>query len=253
MPYNHARAWLEAKAESAAPKPIPPNKIAIISDIHSNLDALDAVLKEIKESKCQLILCTGDIIGYATECNECCEIVKKNAHVIVQGNHDANVDFRRIEWFNPEAAAALRWTEAKLTRPNKAWLLGLPVEWYGQILGRKIYMVHGSPYDQLYGYVMPNTDRHTFRKWLNEKRAHIIIMGHTHIPFVEKMEQGLIINAGSVGQPRDGNPKACWIELILDKLEAKIHRVSYNIEMTAEKILEQNLPAWLAERLYDGL
>ena len=230
-----------------------PEKIAIISDVHSNLHALEAVLKDIRQKDCKTILFAGDVVGYGAFPNECCEKLQEACKIIIQGNHDANLDFKRLDWFNPDAQEALRWTEARLTRPLKSWLLGLPKEWQGEIAGRKIYMTHGSPDDPLYAYVMPNTDPKLFGRWLNEKRANVLIMGHTHIPFVRKLTQGLIVNAGSVGQPRDGDPRACWIELDLEKLDAEIHRVGYAVERAAEEIQKQGLPKFLAERLFEGI
>jgi putative phosphoesterase len=251
MPYNHALAWLEKKAESAAPKPIEQTRIALISDIHSNIEALEAVLKDIENRAIKRIFCAGDIVGYGADPDRVCQIVKDIPSVA--GNHDVNLDFHRIEWFNFQAQLALKWTASHINTMYKAWLLTLPQSIVQNVAKKKIVLVHGTPQDPLYGYAMPNTDREILRKWINQSGADILVTGHTHIPFTKKIFKKLFINAGSVGQPRDGNPKACWIELDVKSMAVTIHRVSYNIDQAANKILKQGLPKILAERLYEGL
>ncbi len=251
MPYDHAVAYLEKKAISAAPKPPEDTRLAIISDIHSNIEALEAVLKDIENKDMKRIVCAGDIVGYGADPNSVCERMKDITSIA--GNHDVNLDFHRIGWFNLPAQLALRWTAGHINSMHKAWLFSLPQTITQTVAKRKIVIVHGSPTDPLYEYVLPNTPKEQLRKWLNQLGADILITGHTHIPFVRKVFKKLFINAGSVGQPRDGNPKACWVELDVKSLSATLHRVSYNIDQAAQKILKQGLPKSLAERLYQGI
>lgn len=230
-------------------------KIAIISDIHSNLEALDSVLKDIKRKKIKKIFCAGDIVGYASSQNECIELIKENNIPSVMGNHDlCSVNFANIDWFNNIAQKAIRWTNKELTRKNKKFLLSLPKV----IEEDNFYIVHGSPRDELYEYIFPNTNELFFKnffKLLNSKNSKglensknfqndnkkikILIIGHTHIPFIKKFYKNkkiskLTINPGSVGQPRDGNNKASYCILDINNLNAKIIRINYKIKKTAD-------------------
>lgn len=253
MPYNHAAEYIKEKEESKKPKPVSPIKIAIISDIHSNIEALDAVLHDIKQRGIEKILCVGDIVGYATSCNECCAVLKRLKIPSVQGNHDLNINLKNLDWFNQDARAALKWTAGELTQANKSFLLNLPKVYEEIILGKKIYIVHGSLRDPIYEYVYPDVPDSTLLKVLEETKSDVMIFGHTHIPFLRKIGRGIVINAGSIGQPRDRDPRACYVILDIKNLEAKIIRLGYNIDGCAEKIKKAGLPEFLANRLYGGM
>ena len=231
-----------------------PTKIAVIADIHSNLEALEAVLKHIESQGGILkILCAGDIIGYGPNPNECCWTVQKLGIAVVQGNHDLNIDLKDMSRFNRNAQIALAWTEGKITQKNRIWLLNLPMVHKERLQGMAIYMVHGSPEDPHYEYTTEHTPKYVMKHWLDDTKSDVIIVGHTHQPFVKKIGSRLIINAGSVGQPRDGDPSASYALLDLKAFTAKIVRVPYNTDAVAEKIKETTLPGQLADRLYDGI
>jgi len=228
--------------------------IAIIADVHSNLEALNAVLGDIgTRTDVARILCAGDIVGYGPEPNKVCEKVRSSNIICSQGNHDRGMDLSNLDWFNPDAREALMWTAQRISQRNKEWLLGLPKIYEEKILGRIVKLVHGSPADPLYEYVMPDTSTDLLRHYLNVSKADILVTGHTHIPFVAKFGKKLFINAGSVGQPRDGNPKACYVLLNLKTLKAEIVRVEYNIEAVTTKIRQATLPDALADRLFEGI
>ena len=208
-------------------------KLALISDIHGNLEALNAVLKEIKKKKIKNIYCLGDIIDYGANSNECADIIRKNKIPAVMGNHDFTAaTLKGIEWFNPIAQESCRITNKLLNQINKKSLLNLP-----KILKiENMFLVHGSPKDYLHEYIYPDEADCIFEEFFKIAKKQIIAMGHTHIPFVKKVNNKLILNPGSVGQPRDGNNKASFCILDNKKIEAEIIRVNYDIRKAADKI-----------------
>lgn len=224
-------------------------KLALISDIHGNLEALNAVLKEIKKRKIKNTYCLGDIIDYGANSNECVEVIRKNKIPAIMGNHDFTaVTLRGIEWFNPFAQKPCKITNKLLTEKNKKYLLNLPKK----LEIENMFLVHGSPRDYLNEYTYLDTPDYEFKELFKIAKKQIIAMGHTHIPFIKKIEDKLIINPGSVGQPRDGNNKASLCVLDNKKLEAEIIRLDYNIRKAADKIKEIGMPKVLADRLFEG-
>ncbi len=225
-------------------------KLAIISDIHSNLEAFQAVLKDIKKRRIKNIYCAGEITGYASSPNECIELVKKNNILSVMGNHDlCCANLHKIEWFNEYGQKAALWQNKILKLRDKQFLLKLPK----LIKKENFFIVHGSPRDELYEYVFPEISAWDLREFFNLIKKPILIMGHTHVPFIKKYKNKLIINPGSVGQPRDGNSKASYCILDNKDLKARIIRVAYNIDTAANKILKKGLPNFLALRLFSGI
>jgi len=225
-------------------------KIALISDIHGNLEALNAVLKEIKKRKINKIICCGDIIDYGGNSNECVEIIKKNEIKSVLGNHDytaATLD--DIDWFSYIAQRTAEITNKLLTEKNKKFLLKMPKV----IKYENLFIVHGSPRDYLHEYIYPDTPDSIFKDFFNIVKKQIIAMGHSHIPFVKKIKNKLILNPGSVGQPRDGNNKASFCVLDNKNLKAEIVRVKYDIKKAADKIEEIGMPNPISDRLFEGI
>ena len=226
-------------------------KLALISDVHGNLEAFNAVLEEIKRRKIKKIFCLGDIVDYGANPEECIKIIIKNKIVSVQGNHDLNVvTLENYDWFNESSKASLKIITKILNKKEKDFLLKLPKT----IKHENMFLVHASPRDYLYEYVYPDTPDSLLEEFFNIAKKKIIIMGHTHIPFVKILRSNrLVINPGSIGQPRDKNNKASFCILDNKKLDAKIIRIEYDIDKAAEKILELGMPKFLAERLYQGI
>ncbi len=226
-------------------------KIGVISDIHANLEALNVVLEKLKDI--DIILCVGDIVGYGPNPNECIDLVKKRCKYVILGNHDHCVlHLKTASWFNPVAEKAIKWTEKVLDKDRKKYLESLESQLKIEIDGLKINMYHGSPDDPLYQYVYLNSlTKDKFEKWLIS--CDILILGHNHIPYTYKSDQGLAINPGAVGQPRDGNPYASYSIIDTKKRDAKNYRVKYKIDKIANEIKEKNLPNFLAMRLYQGI
>jgi putative phosphoesterase len=221
-------------------------KLAILSDIHSNLEALDAVLADIEKRGIKHIIVAGDIVGYGPNPNECIQRLRKTGAMCVRGNHDDQaVKMDDIDWFNDFAKVALIWTSKHLTETSKAWLSKLP-------LIRKvgnIFVVHGSPLEPLKEYVYENDP---LEKHVDSVNMPIIVMGQTHIPYARFVNKTLVINPGSVGQPRDRNPNACYCVLDNDSLKAEIVRIRYDIDAVEKKMKKAGLPAVLAGRLHYG-
>jgi predicted phosphodiesterase len=224
-------------------------KIAIISDIHSNLEAFKAVLKEIKKLNIDKIYCCGDIVGYGAEPNKCIELVRKEKIISVKGNHDIGcVNLQDKELFNEWGKAAIEWSNKVLSQENKQFLFDLP----NYLEAEGIYFVHGSPRDYLWEYVYPSCSGWDFREFFKMIKKDILVMGHTHVPFIKQFEGRLAINPGSVGQPRDKDSKACFCIFDTTSKKAEIKRVEYDIKKTADKIIKAGLPVFLAERLFKG-
>lgn len=228
-------------------------KIAIISDIHSNLEALQGVLKDIERWKVDKTLCCGDIIGYGANPNEVVEIVKEKHIPCVLGNHDFSaVRLESLEKFNPYAQKALRWTHDHTKDENLGFLSQLPRMYKDKFDNAKVVLIHGSPIDELFDYVYPITSDEVLKSFLQKAKADILILGHTHIPFIRRIGVDLVINPGSVGQPRDGVLTASYTLIDTEVRSAGIYRVNYDIDSAARKIVEAGLPRYLADRLFQG-
>ncbi|MEW6556279.1 MAG: metallophosphoesterase family protein [Elusimicrobiota bacterium] len=241
-------------------------RYAIFSDIHSSIEALEAVLLEISKQNVDEYICCGDIVGYGPNPNECVEkikTIKKGGErvdlKIVAGNHDrASIGLFDIEWFNDNAKAAVRWTVSVLTDENKKFLLELPEK----IVIADFTIVHGSPREPINEYLLKSTD---MAENLNFFSTQFCFIGHSHRPFIYSAETGItipgenetieiasksIINVGSVGQPRDGDNRAGF--LIFENNSVTFYRVEYDIKAVQEKMRTATLPEYLIERLKYG-
>jgi len=240
-------------------------KAAVISDIHSNLEALQAVLKDIKKRRIKKILCLGDLVGYGANPNECIDLCLKESDLIIAGNHDwAAIGKADIGRFNPMAAEAIRWTKKRLTDSSLEKLKTLPLT---EKLG-DLFLAHASPNNPSeWNYLTSFTD---FQEAFGLFAGKICFIGHTHIPgaafqdansytdiiretlfpLIEKRR--FIINVGSVGQPRDLDPRACYAIYDGNTNALEIIRIEYNIPLTEQKIMDAGLPEILAQRLSLG-
>jgi len=232
-------------------------RIAIISDIHSNLEALTEALKVIDEKKVDLIYCLGDIVGYGASPNECVDLVRKNAAEVVMGNHDmAAIDPVQADYFTKPGKIAAEWTHKTLTKDNLDFLMRLS---YKREDGT-CTLAHASPKDPHdWQYVLsPEIAREQFPHF----KTPLCFIGHTHVPVVAgedlktfdfKKNMRFIINVGSVGQPRDGNPKLSFGLFDTHEWSYENIRIEYDIKGAAEKIKAAGLPSVLAGRLFQGL
>ncbi|MGZ9160170.1 MAG: metallophosphoesterase family protein [Candidatus Limnocylindrales bacterium] len=238
-------------------------RIAVLSDIHSNLVALDAVLAHAGEVDAVWHL--GDVVGYGPEPDGVVERLASQTAIGVRGNHDAAaLGGREIEWFNPEARAAVEWTGRTMSAPTRAWLSALPE----RLPIDDITLVHASPRDPLREYI---TDGLAAAENLAVLETRHGLHGHTHVPvaWIARPEhvvlvrgqdgtgvpldaERLLLNPGSVGQPRDGDPRAAYLVLDLDERRATWHRVAYDIASVQAAMRAVGLPARLADRLAFG-
>ncbi|ADD08882.1 metallophosphoesterase [Candidatus Aciduliprofundum boonei] len=220
--------------------------LAIISDIHGNLPALKVVLERIEDA--DIILCAGDLVGYNPWPNEVIWEIRKRKIPCIRGNHDRAVIYDSYFRFNPYAATAASWTRNKLTKENMEYLYSLKDHLILDIEGKRIALHHGAPFDED-RYIYPDEATGELLEYDN---ADLLILGHTHVPFVNVFERGVIINPGSVGQPRDGDPRASYALVDLKNKKYEIKRVEYPIDEVYNKIIEEGLPTFLGERLYIG-
>ena len=226
-------------------------RIGVIADPHSNLAALQAVLKQMP--KVDDIICAGDLVGYGAEPNEVIDLVNKRRVHAALGNHDHGAITRDVAGFNPFAAKAVLWTADKLSKENVRYLRGLREELTLTFGSRRVHVVHGSPRDHLYEYVLPDLSNRELLELTRNVNADVIILGHTHLPMQRVIQGKLVLNPGGVGQPRDRDPKASYMILTLDdEVSVKHERVEYDIESAAKKIEAAGLPSELATRLYFG-
>ncbi|RLF78433.1 metallophosphoesterase family protein [Palaeococcus sp. (in: euryarchaeotes)] len=229
--------------------------IAFISDIHSNLEALEAVWREVK--KADVILCMGDLVGYGANPNEVVDFfreeMKKREIVCVRGNHDNAIAFG-VEWgFNPYAREAVRWHQRIMRTENLEFLRRLPVrQLFTDDNGDTYLLIHGSPRAPLDEYLFPWLPDSEFRVVLSYMKQKNLVVGHTHVPMLRIVDGRRIINPGGVGQPRDGDWRASYAMLETKKGEIEFRRVEYDVEEAARKILNAGLPQFLAYRLYEG-
>jgi predicted phosphodiesterase len=231
-------------------------KIAIISDIHSNFEALTRAFEVIDASNIDEIICLGDVVGYGANPNECVDMIKERCSIVLKGNHDeAVVKTERGKEFNKLARSAIEWTHNELRNENLDYLSTLP------FLSRKngLLFVHSSPMDpESWHYII--TVAHAANLFSSFDES-ICFIGHTHIPGIFNpkkkalsitKDDRYIINVGSVGQPRDGNPMLSFGILDTDVWEFKIIRKAYDIGTASAKIFEKGLPHELGLRLLYG-
>jgi predicted phosphodiesterase len=244
-------------------------RAAVLSDIHSNRHALEAVLTAVDEAGVDQVWCLGDMVGYGAEPDACTALVRERCGTCLVGNHDlALLGAIDISTFSETAAAAVEWTRENVEEETLEFLSGLQPVASQDGVG----LFHASPRDPVWEYVL-STDQAEAGFEAQEERVGLI--GHSHIALffvrapgarpgfaqgaqagdgaeIEIAEGDWLLNPGSVGQPRDGDPRAAWLELDTERWLAQYHRVSYDIEGAASAILAAGLPSVLAERLEVG-
>jgi predicted phosphodiesterase len=240
-----------------------------LSDIHGNLPAFEAVLADVDATSPDEVWCLGDVVGYGAEPNECTELTAQRCTVCLAGNHDlAVLDAIDISSFSPAAAEAAQWTQARLDEPSRDFLAGL----HAADESREVALYHASPRDHVWEYVLWPEQA---GECIQRQAKRIALIGHSHIALcfraaddgdvdategaqvsagtkLDVAEGRWLLNPGSVGQPRDGDPRAAWLELDTDAWTATYHRVDYEIERAAESIAAAGLPEHLGKRLFVG-
>lgn len=236
-------------------------RYAVISDVHSNLEALHAVFNTI-EKTVDYALFLGDCIGYGPNPNECVAAIREKSRIMIAGNHDrAAVGMISTGNFNSYARTAVIWTHNVLNDENRVFLQGIPL--IEKLSG--ILLVHGTPLEpERWHYLTSENTKQNFHSFSEQ----ICLLGHSHVPVIieqspeaeitrytefAEIKKGhrYIVNAGSVGQPRDGNPDAAYA--LLDENSIEIKRVSYDIVSTQKKMRNAGLPSFLIDRLSKGM
>lgn len=225
-------------------------KILVISDVHSNVEALKAVLK-IPHYK---VIFAGDIVDYGPRPKECIKILKDVSDKMVRGNHDNavafNVDCRCSKKMHKLSVETRKYTKLVLNNEEVKLLRGLPLKEEFEIDNKRFFMVHASNSDPLFTYLPPSMPKEKFKEEFSNINADFIIYGHTHFPLILKdVVKGSIINPGSVGQPRDGDWRASCAIIDTETNEIEIKRVEYDIKKTEEQIRKAHLPEELIDIL----
>ena len=241
-------------------------RIAIVSDIHGNRHAFEAVLEAIDGSGCEEMWCLGDLVGYGAEPDACVALARRHAAVCLAGNHDLGVrGTLPLEEFSRGAQLAAQWTQQTITAETLAYLNELePLN-----LEEQVGLYHASPRDPVWEYVLSPLQAELC---LEAQRHRVCLIGHSHVALSFSRLDGAaatgqtrdadeqldltsgewLINPGSVGQPRDGDPRAAWLELDVDAEVARYRRTDYDIAAAAAAIRRARLPDSLAERLVYG-
>ncbi|HEY5814917.1 MAG TPA: metallophosphoesterase family protein [Solirubrobacterales bacterium] len=245
-------------------------RVAAISDIHANLPALEAVLAAVDAAAIDEIWCLGDTIGYGAEPDRCAELVRRRCDLCLVGNHDlAVLGALDVAAFSEAAATAVEWTRENVAEATLAMLREL--EPAGEREG--IGLFHASPRDPVWEYVLSAEQADAC---LDAQPQRVALIGHSHVslffvrPDAGEQDEEIrgaqagddtlldlasgrwLVNPGSVGQPRDGDPRAAWLELDTEQWTARFHRVRYDVERAATSIAAAGLPRRLADRLHVG-
>lgn len=241
-------------------------RAAVVSDVHGNLHALEAVLGDIVREGADEVWCLGDVVGYGPHPNECCALVRERADLCLCGNHDlAVVGTLDVSDFSGDAAVAVRWTRGVLDAGHAEWLRSLAPR--AERAGVELF--HGSPRDPVWDYVL--SDEVAVAS-LHLTSAPVVLVGHSHVALAlwlvgDRLDGGQapagtalpirdrrsVLNPGSVGQPRDGDARAAWLLLDLDAGTCAFHRVAYDVEGAQAAARAAGLPETLAARLRAGL
>ena len=237
---------------------------AVLGDIHANLDALNVVLDDCRSQGVTDFLCTGDVVGYNACPHECMDIIREIGCPVVVGNHDFYVSSRQnLDDFNPAAAVVVQWTRVQLADEEVSWLRSLPFT-HTQMGVTLVHSTMDNP--ENFGYVFDNLQAEA--NFLNQKTP-VCFHGHTHCPMIyEKSMNGVFridaqdfklpigrkyfINVGSVGQPRDGDPRATYVIYDPKERTVRYRRIEYDVEAAQERIRLAGLPERLAARLAVG-
>lgn len=244
-------------------------RLAILSDIHSNLPALEAVLADIDRASPEELWCLGDVVGYGADPNDCAALVAERCAACLAGNHDLGVlGAIDITSFSPAAAEAAEWTRERLGAEARGFLESLEPA----LEDRDPALYHASPRDHVWEYVLWPEQA---GECIAAQATRVSLIGHSHVALcfreapggepddtrgaqvpggatLDVSEGRWLLNPGSVGQPRDGDPRAAWMELDTERWSAVYHRVEYDIERAADAIAAAGLPEHLGRRLFIG-
>ncbi|MBN8691302.1 MAG: metallophosphoesterase family protein [Armatimonadetes bacterium] len=237
-------------------------RLAIFSDIHANLPSMEAVKASIDGGGYDGVYCLGDLGGYASQPNEVQEIIQSMGCPTILGNYDEGVGFNKddcgchyIKPFDIEMSnISFSWTRSNTLDSNKSWLRALPREIRIDVEGRRVLLCHGSPRSNT-EYLFENRSDGFLSQFTSgskdDAHADVIVFGHTHVPFHRVVNSVHFINTGSVGRPKDGDPRAGYAVISFDRdsLSVEQVRVEYDVEIAAGRLVEAGLPEYFADYL----
>jgi putative phosphoesterase len=233
--------------------------IALISDVHGNLPALQAVLQDIRGREVDALYCLGDLVGYGPDPNGVIDLIRSEGVPTIMGNYDEGVGWETGDcgcyYGTPEAQvvgeSSYLFTVQEVTAQNKAFLRDLPRELRARYGGLDVHLVHGSP-RKINEYLLRGRDDRTFSRILAKEDADVLAFGHTHETWADTIGGLYFVNVGSVGRPKDGDPRAAYTLLRLPELQAETVRVAYDWQSVAQGVRAAGLPESLAASFRTG-
>ena len=234
-------------------------RLAIFSDIHGNLPALEAVLDDVHGQSFDGVYCLGDLVGYGASPNEVTERIRNEGISTVMGNYDDGVGYDRDdcgcayreEDDRARGQRSLEWTREQTTSDNKAFLRSLQPEIRFDADGKRVLLVHGSP-RKLNEYLFEDRPLSSFQRLAASSHADVIVFGHTHKPYTKLVDDVLFVNVGSVGKPKDGDWRACYATVDVSGPTATFVRVEYDVQRAMAAIRGTDLPGQFADDLATG-
>jgi putative phosphoesterase len=234
------------------------DRVAVITDIHANLPALEAVLESIESTDVNAVYCGGDLVGYGPHPNAVCRLIEARGIPTIYGNYDHAIgrDLEdcgcayRDQHDRELGEQSIAWTLEHTDQRSKEFMRGLPFDLRFDLGERRVRLVHGSP-RKVNEYLFENKPARTFERIAARADCDVLVFGHTHQPWIRGYGDVLFVNCGSVGKPKDGDSRASYALLRLDDGEvfADIHRVEYDAEAVAREVAAAGLPSEYAERL----
>ncbi len=236
--------------------------ITVFGDIHANLPALEAVIKDMDEKESGYRYCLGDLVGYGTSPNEVIQAIRESGVPTIMGNYDQGIGHSsdecgcayRDEFSKQLGKKSIAWSNQQTTPENKAFLRGLLESFPLQLGELKVLLVHGSP-RKINEYLYEDRPDNSLERIMDQAGVDVLVCGHTHIPYHRVLPSGRhVINAGSVGKPKDKDPRACYLILEVEdrQVKADFIRVAYDVEQAAGAIEATGMPDEYAEMLRVG-
>jgi putative phosphoesterase len=233
-------------------------RVAVITDIHANLPALEAVFEAIERTGVDALYCGGDLVGYGPHPNEVCALIEERGIPTIYGNYDHAIgrDLEdcgcayRDQHDRELGQLSIAWTLAHTSRPSKEFMRGLPFDRRFELGRNRVRLVHGSP-RKVNEYLFADKPARTFERIAAGADCDVLVFGHTHQPWIREYGGVLFVNCGSVGKPKDGDPRAAFalLELDGDRVAAEIDRIDYDAEAVGRELAAVGLPGEYADKL----
>jgi putative phosphoesterase len=234
------------------------NAVAVVTDIHANLHALRAALRRLEELGIERVYCGGDLVGYGPHPNEVCALIEDRKIPTIYGNYDHAIGrdledcgCAYVDQHDRELGQrSVEWTLAHTSRRSKEFMRGLPFDLRFEVGGNRVRLVHGSP-RKVNEYLFEGKPARTFERIAAGADCDVLVFGHTHRPWIREYGGVLFVNCGSVGKPKDGDPRGSFAILrpAVESVEVTIERVAYDAETVARQVVEAGLPSEYGEKL----